>query len=767
MFNDVWPTCRAVVSAMLLLAVTAQVSPSPVFAQDGPVFAQDDSARQNQPGAKNNDGVNKIPLAKFVTVDSPIDDQVFRRVRNTGLKLQEESRNEERRAFLILEIKPGNSEFHQVLGLARFLTSADMNGVTTIAWVPETVVGYNTVVALACNEIVMHPDAMLGDIGRGRVVPSDDRQSILQLVDKRQNAQVNRSLAIGMMDPRSAIRVVTIQGDDGVNEKRVVTPEESKLLSERLVSIIDTELLKEAGEVGRFSGQQARNLGILVSHTATSRVEIVDLYGFEQEALREDIDDGEQINVQVIKLTDVIEPKIEAFTYRQIDRAIAEGANLIIFEVDSPGGSYMIGMNMALRIAELADDDIRTVAYIPKQAYSMAAIISLSCDQIFMHKDAQLGDAGIIRPDFENQVMRAVPEKLLSPLRQTLKTFAEKKNRPKALLEAMSFKDLVVYEVRHRDNGRIWYMSEDEIHESNGEWIKQAAVPESAKDLLVTVTGDRAVELKLATAVVQDMDDLKTWLNIPPEVKLHAVERTWIDNLIFTLTTPFMTGLLLFLALVCIYIELHFMTGFFGILSALCFSVFFWSKFLGGTAGWLEVILFVLGVGCILMEVFVIPGFGVFGISGGLFVLGSLVMASQTFSSITPAQDMQKLTETIGTLSGSVVAVVIFAMLMSHFLPRIPIFNQMILTPENQAKMGRFNGPQLDPELTGGALSKAALIGKTGAALSILRPSGKAKIDGEIYDVVSEGPFIQAGTEIEVINVEGNRIVIREQKPIA
>ena len=74
-------------------------------------------------------------------------------------------------------------------------------------------------------------------------------------------------------------------------------------------------------------------------------------------------------------------------------------------------------------------------------------------------------------------------------------------------------------------------------------------------------------------------------------------------------------------------------------MAAVCFLLFFWSRYLGGTAGWLEVMLFVAGASCVLLEVFVIPGFGIFGLGGGALILASLILASQTF--VVPQNDYQ------------------------------------------------------------------------------------------------------------------------------
>src|SRR5579862_1537542 len=111
-----------------------------------------------------------VPLGRYLTLSGAVDDVVFGRVQNTALTLENQAKLQHRKAVLVLEIAAGSSQFHQVHGLAKFLTSVEIADVKTVAWIPETVTGNNVIVALACNEIVMHPDAELGDIGRGKAL---------------------------------------------------------------------------------------------------------------------------------------------------------------------------------------------------------------------------------------------------------------------------------------------------------------------------------------------------------------------------------------------------------------------------------------------------------------------------------------------------------------------------------------------------------------------------------------------------------------------
>lgn len=700
------------------------------------------------------------PIGRYLTLESPITDETIGWVRQTGLELQQIARQENRPVYLILEVRPGTSQFHHVYALADFLTSADIPNVNTVAWLPETVVGHNVIAALACSEIVMHPDAQIGDIGLGKALPADQQQFIRNMVAKRRNKKVNESLATALMDPSATLVQLTLQPEPGMVEKRLVTEQEAERVLRSGVEIRDRQTIKEAGTPGLFSGTSGRSLDVLVVRTAGSRTELAEAYSLPLEALREQRPRGGARTVSLIEVKGTIEPVLETFLVRQIDRAVAGGATTIIFEITSDGGLLYPSRDLAFRIADLEQRNIRTIAFIPDRALSGAAFIALGCDEIYMTPNAQIGDILPLEIRPGGPIERA-PEKQLAVLVEWLRDIAEKKHRPAAVCMAMADPNIAVYQATNARTGAIWYLTEDQLHAAGADWVAGPMVPESRPGNPLSVRAERAHALRIAEAPVHDFDALKQRVGIPPDVRPVRIGRTWIDSLVFVLNTPVVMGLLFFLGIICIYFELHFTTGLFGIISALCFGLFFWSKFLGGTAGWLEVLLFVIGLGCIAIEVFVVPGLSVFGISGGLLVFASLVMASQTFGNLDPRTDFRAATQTIGTLSAAIVAVIGTAMLLSRFLPAIPIFNQLILTPPG-TEGHHPSEPRLRPELTGSD-PRSALVGRVGTALTVLRPAGKAEIEGRPVDVVSEGPFVNEGARIEVIRVAGNRIVVRER----
>ncbi|MBI1312326.1 hypothetical protein GC176_13635 [bacterium] len=755
---------------LLLAAATLTVVAAPVGAQEEAgrqPAAATDSVTPEQNKADDAQSAAKDPVARFITINNPVNEAVFTRVRNTLVTLQHQTEQEQRDALLILDIQPGISMFGQVRDLAKELTSTAYPGVRTVAWIDQhkdrPVDGYIAILALACQEIVMHPDAEFGDIGRGKALDDDERLSVINMVEKRHNRKVNGALAAGFVDPARVLHKIKLEPAAGAAaETRVVTDEELRTLQESNVAILAVETFKEKGDVLLLSGRHARALDILISQTAEDRVDLADLYGFDRMYLREDVTGGDIPKVRLIRLEGVIDPILHEFASREIRRAVADRANLIIFEIESPGGYLLDSEQLADEISQLDPQKHRTVAYIPDHALSGAAIISLGCDEIYLHPEATIGDAAPIevRP---GEPFERAPEKVLSELRETLKTLAERKSRPPALVEAMADKDLRVYQVTHAETGRVWYLSEAEIDAAGGEWVKGPLVAESREDNLLTLNGRRAHQLKIAGEPVAGFDDLKQRLGIPQEEVVPAARQTWVDTTVTLLKSPAAAFLLILVGFFCIYLEVHTTSGFFGIGAALCFSLFFWSRFLGGTADWLEIVLFVFGAVLLGIEIFVIPGFGVFGLTGGLAIICSLVLASQTFVIPHSAEEFTQFSWSLGTLSSAIVTVVVGGILMSHFMPRIPFLRNLILAPQHETA----GGPKLNPTLAGrrsrtAAIEQdAALIGQSGAAFTTLRPSGRARIGGKLVDVVAEGEFLDPGTPIEVVDVAGNRVIVR------
>jgi membrane-bound serine protease (ClpP class) len=179
-------------------------------------------------------------------------------------------------------------------------------------------------------------------------------------------------------------------------------------------------------------------------------------------------------------------------------------------------------------------------------------------------------------------------------------------------------------------------------------------------------------------------------------------------------------------------------------------ALFFWGHWLVQLAGWEELMLVSLGIVLLALEVFVLPGMTVAGIAGILALVAGLGMtlvgSGATVAAISTA---------LGRVALSMLLAMAGAAALLRFLPHSPFGRRLVLATGMPAGGGYVSAPESDQ----------AWLGRTGTAVSPLRPAGIADIDGTRVDVVSDGAFIDAGSPIAVTRVDGNRIVVRRSTP--
>lgn len=460
----------------------------------------------------------------------------------------------------------------------------------------------------------------------------------------------------------------------------------------------------------------------------------------------------------LIQLHEDINPLSGALFKRRFEQAIERGADVIILDIDSPGGY----LSTTLELVRLIEDtqQIETVAFIEREAISGAAILALATDRIVMLPRARIGDAGMIVMG-EDSAFRYAPEKARSLLAQQLRDLAEKHNRPPALIEAMVDKDLVVTRATRLEDGEVSYFSNRDWDSLDGseQWEKGPVVREAPGNTFFTANGARAVELGVAELVVADRQQLAAAIGVVAPIPV--IQPSSVDTLILILNSSVVTWLLLVIGLIALVIELGAPgMGVGGMVSILCFGLFFWSRFLGGTSGWFEVILFVIGLVFLMLEIFVIPGIGVAGITGGLMVLFSLVMASRRFLMPESTRDLSELMTDIGVVLAAFVGFAIGLGVLARYLGELPMISRMALAPvqiEDDHTVGSLVGGSLGGE----PAWQRVQVGDVGQTLGPLRPSGKMLINDDIVDVISEGDFIATDTQVRVVAAQGRRIVVR------
>ncbi len=458
----------------------------------------------------------------------------------------------------------------------------------------------------------------------------------------------------------------------------------------------------------------------------------------------------------MIELEGVITPLSGAIWQRKFEQAQQQNVDTIILRIDSPGGY----LSTTLELVDMLQraDEVRTVAYIDQEAISGAALTALAADEIFLAADARFGDAGLI-VEGDDSAFRYADAKARSILVAQVRTIAETAGRPPALAEAMVDKDSVVFEATHKEDGRRAFFTEDEwvSRKDADQWNRGKPVFESKKNRFLTLSGRRAAELGLANGNAASPRELAEAIGV--QYPVEKMETGVLDTTVVILNNPLVTGLLLIVGLGALLFELSapgISIG--GILSTLCFGAFFWSRFLGGTAGWLEVLLFLLGLAFIAMEIFVIPGFGIAGISGIGMLVVSLVMASRHVLVPESARDLEQLGVSVVTVLAAMAVCAVLLLAFMSFSQNLPgPLGRIALEPPTAEELS-FAPAAAVPQEPGWAKIQEGDLGRT---LSALRPSGKAQFGEDPVDVVTEGDFVDPDQPIRVVKRSGTRVVVR------
>ena len=477
----------------------------------------------------------------------------------------------------------------------------------------------------------------------------------------------------------------------------------------------------------------------------------------------------ENASVWIIPINGDIDPFMAAFVRREARRALNNNADYIIFQIDTFGGRVDSTLQITSFITSIRS--ARTVAWINTSETSMGvswsagAIIAFACTDIFMASGTSMGAAAPVIAGPEGA--QAADEKSVAAIRSQITALAERNNHPVGLALAMVDIDVELWEVSVDGNTGAFTLSELERMERevvNGRPAIERIAIISEPGKLLSLSSGEAIRYGLA-GHANDESALFSLLGISANVT--ASNPSAADTIISILTSGSVQAVLILLGLVMLFMELS-SPGFGipGTIGVLCFLLVFGSGFLLGRVDSLEIILFLIGLGLLAVEIFIIPGFGFVGISGILVIGASLVFSMQDF--VIPRFDWEwqlmgrnAMVVFLGIFL-SVLGIAILALLS----PRIKIFDRLMLKTRITGTAG---GPDPGDEKTISAISiidkdeenYAELVGKIGVADTILRPSGKMVINDRVYSVEADNEFIEAGRGVIVTRVRGNRIIVR------
>jgi membrane-bound serine protease (ClpP class) len=422
---------------------------------------------------------------------------------------------------------------------------------------------------------------------------------------------------------------------------------------------------------------------------------------------------GQKPVVFVMPIEGIIDLGLAPFVQRVLEEAAERHVQAVILDINTFGGR--VDAAVIIRDA-LLESQVPTVAFINKRAISAGALISLAAEKIAMADGGTIGAATPVQIGLPGTPAQPVEEKTVSYMRKEFRATAEQRNRPQLIAEAMVDADVEIPDVIE-------------------------------KNKLLTLTTKEALSLKVADFQANSLEAVLQSLGLA-NAEIQEASETWAETLVRFLTHPMVSSLLMTLGIMGIIVEIR-VPGFGlpGVVGLLSLGLFFWGHTLVRLAGLEEFLLVALGLILVALEIFFIPGFGIAGILGILSLLGGLGL-----SLIGSGANWDSILSALGQVSLSILIAIVAALFLLRYFPRLPFGQRLLLKAKLLAKEGYASAPERDLQW----------LGKRGTAATDLHPSGIAHLNGARVDVVSEGDFIDAGQSVEVVRVDGNRIVVRQ-----
>lgn len=452
---------------------------------------------------------------------------------------------------------------------------------------------------------------------------------------------------------------------------------------------------------------------------------------------------------------------------RRSQQALDEGATYLIYEIGTYGGLLKSGDDISKYFILDIGKKAHTVAYITTEAISAGAMISVGCKDIIMLENTTIGDcAPIIMGGKLEGVER---EKSESFTRAAFMRAAEANNYPAPLLKAMVTQQIEVFAVLNKQTGQTeFFETEDlptdaEIYDIEN---KKLLVKD---DELLTLTASQALQYGIARTTVKDLQEVLAFLEQRDNIKFSSkplvLELLWSENMVRWLNSPAVVGVLAMLAMLGVYVEFNTPgLGLPGLLAVICLVILVGSKYLIGMANWVEVAIFCLGIILLMIELFVIPGFGIAGFAGIACVLVGLfgmLIKNPPDSIPWPKPEYggwDLFAEGLLGIAFGFIGFTILMVLFARFLPKMAFLGGLILKPAVNAEDVKHPASITAPPKTETALH----LGQKGSVVTPLRPTGTAKFDDCIVDVVAQAQFLEKGDSVEIVEKHGNRVVVKK-----
>ena len=423
-----------------------------------------------------------------------------------------------------------------------------------------------------------------------------------------------------------------------------------------------------------------------------------------------------------VPIEGTIDLGLPPFIQRTLEDAESNEATAVIFDINTFGGR----VDAATQIKDaILGADILTIAFINRRAISAGALISLSCEKIYMTGGGLIGAATAV-----DMTGKKGSEKVISFMREEMASTAEKRGRSKEIArgmvdEELTFTHLVI----------------------GGDSIKVDDIEGRKDGKLISLTTEQALKYKIADGTAENMEALLDSLGYS-SFKIIETTENWSEAIVRFLTNPVVASLLTTFGFLGILFELQSPGwGIPGFVGLACLILSLSASYIAQLATMSDMLFVLTGLALILLEVLVIPGFGIAGLGGiGLMIYGLYLLL---LPDIPVGEEVlgQAMDGFLIGLVGAVIGVVLLAKLMIKTK-----FWEQLTAPDTQKKEDGYSN----------TFGWESLQGETGNADTDLHPSGWVRVKDQRIFVVSEGEFIEEGKEIKILSVDGNRVLVRE-----
>lgn len=443
---------------------------------------------------------------------------------------------------------------------------------------------------------------------------------------------------------------------------------------------------------------------------------------------------GRECKVYTFPINGDIMPAQQRLVSKCLTEAREQETDLVVIRMNTYGGL----VNVA--------DSIRTMilnyptpiwVYIDNQAASAGALIALAADRIYMHPGGSIGAASVV-----DQNGQPMPDKFQSFMRATMRATAESHGQ-------------VIERIENGDTIRRWWRDPQ-----TAEAMVGRTVADSTTVNVLTFTASEAVKNHFSEGTASSLEETLAQGGVETYT-LTEYRPTTLDRLLAWLMNPVVQGIFVMMIVGGIYFELQSPgIGFALVVAILGAVLYFAPLYLEGVAQNWELILFIIGLGLLAVEIFVLPGFGIAGVAGIVAVILGLSFAAIDNDLLRhlPTGEI-----TVGWILQPILIVIIAAtaaligglLLSKRFLTgTTPLQRKVVLTAEMAPEQGYVSHPQVASEL----------IGQTAEVAAVLRPSGRVIIDGIYYDAIAEeGQFIPRGKQVIITRFEGGVVYCTQQ----